>query len=367
MLDLLMHSFSRQGYIYHKSLFGTGGRSQVFELMEASAVKPDAQSFSLVMNTWSSSGLVDEAKAILDRMRAAKVRPDVFVYTILAKGYVRAQRPAEAEALLERMISEGVDPNVYTYTTVISGWCNLAQMEDALRVYSHMESRGIEPNLNTFHTLMWGFGEARQPHKADELLDTIQKLGITPDRKCLDLVGEAWRAVGLPATLQLKEARQLHMLRKESGGAPDSTTFKLGNSLTNWSSAESNGGRSHDDSHTNVSVASDISSSHLLSQTSARAGPSTGNFYVSRSHSMCSQRAPSRALFAVSVVVDGRNHLSWLRNSVGWPDLRVASSQGHGCGRTGGVLRVVTVGQVDAPVLLLPSRLPFSALLTVGL
>lgn len=335
---------------------------QVLELMEARAVKPDVQSFSLVMNAWSSAGLVDEARSVLDRMQAANVKPDVFVYTILAKGYVRSQRPVEAEALLERMISEGVNPNVYTYTTIISGWCSLGQMEDALRVLNHMETRGVEPNLNTFHTLIWGFGEARQPHRADEILDTMQKIGIAPDRKCMDLVGEAWNAVGLPATLQLKEAREPHMMRTERGGASDSTD-ELGKNDRDWSN-DTNFVPSLDNvNDTSLNLPSEISSSLFLSQTMARAAPPSTNLYVNSTYSKCRKRVSNnhphqRNLFAVSILVHRMNKFHWSQNLIRWQDVRVASR--NLWTRRAGTGKSASLTSVDVAVL--PSLTPFTVL-----
>ncbi|KAL3683441.1 hypothetical protein R1sor_001463 [Riccia sorocarpa] len=194
---------------------------EVLELMGASGVKPDVQSFSLAMNVWSSAGLVEEARAIFERMqRDYELRPDVTAYTILAKGYVRARRPAEAESLLLEMTDQGLRPNVFTFTTVISGWCNVGNMEEAYRVFKSMETCGVRPNSNTVSTLIWGFSESKQPHRAEEVVEDMKARGIEIDRKCLDLVAEAWRSVGLPA-----EARRV--LRGEVNTATMSSESTL--------------------------------------------------------------------------------------------------------------------------------------------
>lgn len=172
---------------------------QVFEMMKSYGVKPDHQTFGLIMNAWCDTGYVDEAKAAVERMNEYDLQPDVTAYSILAKGYARGGRPEEGEALLKIMTDQNVTPNVVTYTTVISGYCSLAQMDDAMRVFKEMKLRGISPSMNTFHTLLWGYNEARWPRRAAEVLQLMNKSGITPDKKCLELVAECWRSVGLSA------------------------------------------------------------------------------------------------------------------------------------------------------------------------
>lgn len=164
--------------------------------MENFGVKPDVQTFGLIMNAWCSTGLIDEAKAVLLRMKEYDLQPDVMAYSILVKGYSRQGRPEEGEAFLNIMIDENLKPNVITYTTVISGYCSLAQMDDAMRVLQEMRSRSVFPNMQTFRTLIWGFKEARWPRRAEEILEYIRKAGFTPDLECIELVADCWRSIG---------------------------------------------------------------------------------------------------------------------------------------------------------------------------
>eukprot|EP01018_Ginkgo_biloba_P002246 Gb_09464 [translate_table: standard] len=189
----------------------------VLDLMEEFGVKPDVVTFSIIMNAWSTAGLVDKTKAMFQRMQLAGIKPDVHVYCILAKGYARAQKPAEAEALLLEMAEIGLSPNVVMFTTVISGWCSAAKMDDAMRVYDRMLEHGVSPNLDTFDTLLWGYSEAKQPWKAEELLQTMKTEGILPDANSIELVAEAWHAVGLP-----EEGERVLTAFKKSPSSPKS-------------------------------------------------------------------------------------------------------------------------------------------------
>lgn len=160
-------------------------------------MKPDVQTFGLIMNAWCNTGFIDEAKAALLKMKDYNLKPDVMAYSILAKGYSRQGRPEEGEALLKVMVEDKLTPNVITYTTVISGYCSLAQMDDAMRVLQEMRARCVAPNMQTFRTLIWGFKEARWPRRAEEILELIRKAGYTPDTECIELVADCWRSIGV--------------------------------------------------------------------------------------------------------------------------------------------------------------------------
>lgn len=165
--------------------------------MEEFGVKPDVITFSTIMNAWSSAGLMHKCQEIFNDMVKAGIEPDIHAFSILAKGYVRAGEPGKAESLLTSMIKSGVPPNVVIFTTIISGWCTAGKMDRASKVYKKMCEMDISPNLKTFETLIWGYGEARQPWKAKELIQIMEEKGVSPEKSTIQLVADAWRAIGL--------------------------------------------------------------------------------------------------------------------------------------------------------------------------
>lgn len=170
---------------------------QVLKLMKEYRVNPDVITFSTIMNGWSEAGLMDRCRQVFNDMVDASIEPDIHAYSILAKGYVRAQEPEKAEKLLTTMEESGIRPNVVIFTTIISGWCSAAKMENAMKVYEKMCESGSSPNLKTFETLIWGYGETRQPWKAEEMLQIMEAMGVPPKKNTIQLVAEAWLAVGL--------------------------------------------------------------------------------------------------------------------------------------------------------------------------
>lgn len=170
---------------------------QALKLMEDYGVKPDVITFSTIMNAWSSVGLMEKCQDIFDDMIKAGIEPDIHAFSILAKGYVRAGEPQKAESLLQVMKESNVSPNVVIFTTIISGWCSAGKMDYAIRVFDEMGKMGISPNLKTFETLIWGYGEARQPWKAEELLQVMEGKKIVPQKNTIELVADAWRAIGV--------------------------------------------------------------------------------------------------------------------------------------------------------------------------
>lgn len=169
---------------------------QALTLMEEFGTKPDVVTFSTIMNAWSSEGLMDNCEEIFNDMVKAGIEPDIHAYSILAKGYVRSGQPGKAEALLTSMRKYGLQPNVVIFTTIISGWCTAGKMDRAVRLHEKMHEMGIPSNLKTYETLMWGYGEAKQPWKAEELLVTMEERGVAPEMSTMQLVADAWRAIG---------------------------------------------------------------------------------------------------------------------------------------------------------------------------
>lgn len=165
--------------------------------MEENGVRPDVVTYSTIMNAWSSAGRMDKCKEIFNDMVKAEIEPDIHAFSILAKGYVRAGEPEKAESILTSMRKYGVHPNVVICTTVISGWCSAGKMEHAMKVYEKMCEIGVSPNLKTYETLIWGYGEAKQPLKAEELLQVMEEKGVFPKKGTMQLIADAWRAIGL--------------------------------------------------------------------------------------------------------------------------------------------------------------------------
>ncbi|KAL6006227.1 hypothetical protein ACLOJK_040273 [Asimina triloba] len=202
--------------------------AQVLSLMQELSIKPDVITFSTIMNAWSASGRMDRCREIFNDMVEEGIEPDDHVYSILAKGYVRAQEPEKAEAILATMHKLGVRPGVVMYTTVISGWCSASKMENAMKIYNAMREAGISPNLKTFETLIWGYGEAKQPWKAEEMFQVMEAAGVPPEKNCIQLVADAWLAVGLnDEAIRVLDSGKNQHISNQSNGKQDSQEENL--------------------------------------------------------------------------------------------------------------------------------------------
>lgn len=192
-------------------------------------MKPDVITFSTIMNAWSAAGYMIKCREIFDDMVEAGIKPDAHAFSILAKGYVRAQEPEKAEEVLDTMKRSGVRQNVVIFTTVISGWCSSGSMDSAMRVFDKMIESRISPNLKTFETLIGGYAENKKPWKAQEVLHLMMGYHIRPERSTLQMVAEAWRAIGLTkeakrvtSALTKKKKTATPHAQEESGSSQES-------------------------------------------------------------------------------------------------------------------------------------------------
>lgn len=157
-------------------------------------LEPNVISFNTLIWTFARRGMVDEAKAVLEKMQSRYgVEPDTISYNTLL--YALKDDADKAEELLKKIIqlSEGnpnVRPNTVTFNTVLYSWANSlsprapARAEELLQ---HMErlyqagNKDVEPDAYSYTSVIQTWAASKRKvsvTKAKHLLSQMEKLAV---------------------------------------------------------------------------------------------------------------------------------------------------------------------------------------------
>ena len=100
------------------------------------------------------------AMSVLETMRRTGLRPDARTYTTLMQGWIELKNMDRAMDLFKQMKrNKRVRPDIVTYTLLISGWArSMRRMDMAEKVMQDlMNDRNVSPNDRTFCALINGY------------------------------------------------------------------------------------------------------------------------------------------------------------------------------------------------------------------
>ena len=178
-------------------------------------MKPDASTFSQVMNVHATLGntkRVEELLKDLERRYAATgdphLQPDTVSYTTAMKAY--AKQPEQCSRLLRVMQDleaagrTNVSPNVVTYNTVIRSWASTATREGLTTATQMMETMTVPPNSATYVELIFGWsasGLREAGYRAQQLLQDLEDMPASKQKgvefvKLYNAVILAWGRAG---------------------------------------------------------------------------------------------------------------------------------------------------------------------------
>lgn len=106
---------------------------QLFRTALGNGIRPNAQTYTLVMQALCNSGLMDLAEDLFLLMDTpdgkadaaslptamTAVRPDVFIFSTMIKGYLERGDAVKAQACLQEMRARGIDPSSVTYGIIV--------------------------------------------------------------------------------------------------------------------------------------------------------------------------------------------------------------------------------------------------------
>eukprot|EP00816_Leptocylindrus_hargravesii_P011642 CAMPEP_0196813218 /NCGR_PEP_ID=MMETSP1362-20130617/34767_1 /TAXON_ID=163516 /ORGANISM="Leptocylindrus danicus, Strain CCMP1856" /LENGTH=582 /DNA_ID=CAMNT_0042189305 /DNA_START=105 /DNA_END=1853 /DNA_ORIENTATION=- len=224
-------------------------------------VKPNAYSFTAVIDTFANAGMPTQAEEWFEEMEARyeqygdeDVKPNVRSFNAVINAWAKSQQPSapqRAEALLSRMdqlyAMGNVDakPNNVNFNTVIDAWSKsglLGSAQRAEELLQKMEARyeagdeDVKPQTRSFNTVIDAWARSGNPERAEMLLRQMNELfengnfDVQPNVRSFNSIINAWAKSKDNNAAQKAEEILEHMehLCTQSGNrrlAPDTHSF----------------------------------------------------------------------------------------------------------------------------------------------
>lgn len=106
---------------------------QVFQQWLGRGLRPNSATYTLLMQSVCTAGLMDVAEALFKTIDTAKVKgnlpvsmdavePDVFIFSNMIAGYVKTGNRVKARACLTEMRRRGIEPTSVTYAVIVGSF-----------------------------------------------------------------------------------------------------------------------------------------------------------------------------------------------------------------------------------------------------
>lgn len=133
-----------------------------------------------LMDMYVKSGLLEEARAVLDELSSR----DVVSWTTLMAGYAEQEFGAEVLKCLEQMLSDGIIPNDVTYICALKACSSIGALHDGHKLHTEIAAEGFENSLSVGTSLVDMYA------KFGSLAESLQVFEELP---CQDVV--SWNVI----------------------------------------------------------------------------------------------------------------------------------------------------------------------------
>ncbi|KAG2220064.1 hypothetical protein INT45_007308 [Circinella minor] len=146
--------------------------------MESQELRPDAVSYTLIINGFSKLSDMKRAHKWYHRMKRNGIEPDVYTYTGLIDGYMRIADVANSENTFRTMMIKGIRPTLVTYNVLMHHSVRQLDVSTAVRFWSRLVDAGLQPDAYTFAIMMHGLGDEGRVDQAWRLYEEMKKENV---------------------------------------------------------------------------------------------------------------------------------------------------------------------------------------------
>ncbi|XP_077251077.1 pentatricopeptide repeat (PPR) superfamily protein [Tasmannia lanceolata] len=215
--------------IEFEELIKTLGRTRNWETMWKVAEKMKTlgfpltpETFSLIIESYGKSGIVDRAVEVFNRMKYFDCLQTTLVYNSLLFALCEVKNFQGAYALIRRMIRKGAVPDKQTYAILVNGWCSSGKLKEAQEFLEEMSRKGFNPPVRGRDLLIEGLLNAGYLESAKGLVRKMSKEGFLPDVSTFNSLLEAICKSG-----EVQFCIDIFRDVVELGLCPDINTYKI--------------------------------------------------------------------------------------------------------------------------------------------
>jgi len=172
--------------------------------MISNNVKPNAHTYSAVINACAKSGKVDAAEAWLDRSEKAGVVGDVVVYSSMIDACGKVGDAERAMSVFKRMQANGIRPHIVAYAALARPFAYKGCWQEIEQIAQSMTDAGVRPNEYFVYAqlLAYATSRPRQEKRAEACFRSAIADGVQANDHVVNVLG---RAVGRTRCQELVE------------------------------------------------------------------------------------------------------------------------------------------------------------------
>ncbi|KAG1470956.1 hypothetical protein G6F56_002393 [Rhizopus delemar] len=146
--------------------------------IESRDLRPNLQTYSMVINGYSKQSDMIRARKWLDRMLRKGIKPDSYIYTSLIDGFMRCADIDKAEDIFRLMLKKRIKPSLVTYNVLMYSSVKQLDMASALKFWGNLLDAGLKADVYTFAIILHGLGHESRIDEAWNVFELMQKENV---------------------------------------------------------------------------------------------------------------------------------------------------------------------------------------------
>ncbi|GAB2229149.1 hypothetical protein Droror1_Dr00023284 [Drosera rotundifolia] len=143
-------------------------------------VRPDKETYGVLVDAWCRAGKLREAMAFLEEMSSKGFNPPVRGRDLLVEGLLNAGYVENARGLVRKMTKEGFVPDVGTFNKLLEAVWRSGEGEFCVELYGDVCRMGLCPNLETYKIMIPGVAKLGKIDEVFRLLHCSMEDGHKP-------------------------------------------------------------------------------------------------------------------------------------------------------------------------------------------